>query len=83
MMECCNFTCENHKVDNQKVILNTIVNMFINNKVKISAASVRKDKVVSFKKQTNNFFVIFFNNYFVPTPMYVRCGGGGVDMTTN
>ena len=47
----CDFTCEYHKVDGQKVIVSTIVNVFFNNKRKISTASVRKDNVASFKKQ--------------------------------
>ena len=51
MMGCCNFTCENHKVDGQKFVISTIVNVFFNNKRKISTASVRKDNVASFKKQ--------------------------------
>ena len=48
---CCKFTCENHKVDGQKVVISTIANVFFNNKRKISTASVRKDNVASFKKQ--------------------------------
>ena len=51
MMRCCNFTCENHNVDDQKVVISTIFNVFVNNKRKISTASVRKDNVASFKKQ--------------------------------
>ena len=53
MMGYCNLTCENHKVDNQKVVISTfiVINAFFNNKWKISAASVRKDSVASFKKQ--------------------------------
>ena len=50
LMECCNFTCENHKVDGQKVVLSTVVNVFFNIKQKISTASIRKDNVASFKK---------------------------------
>ena len=50
-MACCNFTCENHKVDGQKFVISTIANMFFNNKRKTSTASVRKDNVASFKKQ--------------------------------
>ena len=50
-MGCCNFTCENHKVDAQKVVISTVVNVFFNNKRKISTASVRKDNVSFFKKQ--------------------------------
>ena len=38
LMECCNFTCENHKFDGQKVVTSTIVNVFFNNKRKISTA---------------------------------------------
>ena len=51
MMGCCNFTCENHKVDGQKFVMSTIVSVFFNNKRKISTASVRKDNVASLKKQ--------------------------------
>ena len=52
IMGCCNFICENHKVDiGQKVVISTIFNVFFNNKRKISTASVRKDNVASFKKQ--------------------------------
>ena len=51
VMGCCDFTCEKHKVEGQKVVLSTVVNVFFNNKRKISTASVRKDNVVSFKKQ--------------------------------
>ena len=50
MMGCCNFTCENHEVEGQKIVLSTIVNVFFNNKRKISTASAKKDKVASFKK---------------------------------
>ena len=50
-MECCNFTCESHNVDAQKVVISTIVNVFFNNKRKISTASVKKDNVAPFKKQ--------------------------------
>ena len=72
MMGCCNFTCENHKVDGQKVVISTIVNVFFSNKRKISTTSVRKDNVASFKKQKREkIFVIFFDNNFVPTLMYV------------
>ena len=51
IMGCCNFTCENHKVDCQKVVISTTVNVLFNNKRKISTASVRKDNAASFKKQ--------------------------------
>ena len=51
VMGCCNFTCENHKVEGQKVVVSTFVNVFFNNKRKISTASRRKDNVGSFKKQ--------------------------------
>ena len=73
MIGNCNFTCENHKVEGQKVVLSTIVNVFFKNKRKISVTSVRKDNVASFKKQKREtyFFVIFFDNNFVPTLMYV------------
>ena len=68
----CDITCENHEVDGQKVVVSTIVNVFFNKKWKISTASVRKDNVAFLKKQkTDNFFVIFFDNNFVPTLMYV------------
>ena len=50
-MRCCNFTRENHNVDDQKVVISTILNAFVNNKRKIFTASVRKDNVASFKKQ--------------------------------
>ena len=54
-------------------LVKTIKSTFFNNKQKISTASVRKDNVASFKKQKkrNNCFVIFFDNNFVPTLMYV------------
>ena len=51
MMGCCNFTCKNHNVDSQKVVLSTIVNVLFNNKRKISTASVKKDNVAYFKKR--------------------------------
>ena len=57
MMGCYNFTCENHKVDGQKVVLSTIVNVFFNNKQKTSTASVKKDNVASFKKQKRETIV--------------------------
>ena len=50
-MECCNLTCENHKVDGQKVVISTTVNAFFNNKWKISTESVKKDNAAAFKKQ--------------------------------
>ena len=50
LTRCCNFTCENHKVDGQKFVISTIVNVLFNKKLKISTASVRKDNVASFKK---------------------------------
>ena len=50
-MGCCNFICENYKVDGQKVVLSTIVKVFFHNKRKISTESVRKDNLPSFKKQ--------------------------------
>ena len=50
-MEFCNLTCENHKVDGQKVVISTTVNAFFNNKWKISTESVRKDNAAAFKKQ--------------------------------
>ena len=57
-MRCCNFTCENHKVDGQKVVISTIVNVFFNNKRKISTAPVRKDNVTPFKKQKKETIVL-------------------------
>ena len=51
MMVCCNFTCEDHKVDHQKVVISTIVNVFFNNERKKSTASVRNDNIASFKNQ--------------------------------
>ena len=51
MMGCYNFTCENHKSDDQKFVISIIFNVFFNNKRKISTTSVRKDNVASFKKQ--------------------------------
>ena len=51
MMGCCNFTCENHKVEGQKFVLSIIVNVFVNNKQKISTPSLKKDNVASFKNQ--------------------------------
>ena len=57
MMECCNFTCENHKVDGQKFVISTIVNVFFNNKRKICTASVKKDNVTSSKKQKRETIV--------------------------
>ena len=38
MMGCCNFTCENHKVDNQK-----FVNLFFNNNREVSIYSIIKE----------------------------------------
>ena len=54
-------------------LVKTIKSLFFNKKHKISTASVRKDNVASFKmqKKRNNCFVIFFDNNFVPTLMYV------------
>ena len=59
-MEFCNF-------------VKTIKSTFFTNKQKISAASVRKDNVSSFKKRKkrNSCFLIFFGNNFVPTLIYV------------
>ena len=51
LMGCCDFTCGKHKVEGQKVVLSTVINVFFNNRRKISTASVRKDNVVSFKKR--------------------------------
>ena len=73
MMGYCNFACENHEVDDQKVVLGTIVNVLFNNKRRISTASVRKDNLASFKKQKREtiFFVIFFDYNVLPTLMDV------------
>ena len=51
LMGFCDFTCEKHKVEGQKVVLSTVINVFFNNRRKISTASVRKGNVVSFKKR--------------------------------
>ena len=50
-MRCCNFICENYKVDGQKVVLSTIVNVFFNNKRKISTASVTQPPLRSKKEK--------------------------------
>ena len=47
----CDFTCEYHKVDGQKVIVSTIVNVFFNNKWEISTASARNDNVAFFRSK--------------------------------
>ena len=61
MMECFNFTCENHKIDGQKDVISTIVNVFFNNKRKICTAKVRKDKLASFcKKKKKQLFTDIF-----------------------
>ena len=39
-MGCCNFICENYKVDGKEIVLSTIINVFFNNKRKISTAPV-------------------------------------------
>ena len=57
MIGCYNFTCKNHNVDGQKVVLSTIVNVLFNNKRKISTGSVKKDNVASFKKQKRETIV--------------------------
>ena len=57
MMGCCNFTCENHKLDGQRFVISTTTNVFFNNKRKVSTASVRKDNVASFKKQKREAIV--------------------------
>ena len=44
------FTCKNHKSVGEKFAINTISNIFFNNKRKINTAAVRKDDVISFKK---------------------------------
>ena len=54
---CCNFTCENHKIDGQKVVKSTTANVFFSNKRKISTVSVRKDNLASFKKQKRETIV--------------------------
>ena len=51
VMGCCAFTCEKHKVEGQKIVFSTIINIFFNNKRKITTSLVRKDNVASFKKQ--------------------------------
>ena len=51
LMGCCNFTSEKHKVEGQKVVLSTVINVIFNNRRKICTASDRKDNVVSFKKR--------------------------------
>ena len=61
MMGCCNFTCEIHKVDAQKVVISTVVNVFFNNKRKISTASVRKDNVSFFKKQKRETIFLWYS----------------------
>ena len=58
MMGCCNFTCENHKFDGQKVVISTIVNLFFKNKQKTSTSFVRKDNVASFKKRKRAAIVL-------------------------
>ena len=67
LMGCCDFTCEKHKVEGQNVVLSTVINVFFNNRRKISTASIRKDNVVSFKKRKrkHNFVVIFLNYLIV------------------
>ena len=57
MIGCCNFTCENRKVDGQKVVISTTVNVLFNNKRKMSTVSVRKDNLASFKKQKRKTIV--------------------------
>ena len=57
MMECFNFTCENHKIDGQKDVISTIANVFFNNKRKICTATVRKDNLASFSKQKKETIV--------------------------
>ena len=61
MMGCCNFTSENHNVDGQKVVISTIINVFFNNKRKISTASVRKDNIASFKKQKRETIFLWYS----------------------
>ena len=58
VIACCNFTCENHKIDGQKVVKSTTVNVFLRNKRKISTASARKDNLASFKKQKRETIVL-------------------------
>ena len=60
-MACCNFICENYKVDSQKVVLSTIVNVFFNNKRKTSTAPVRKDNLASFKKQKRETIFLWYS----------------------
>ena len=60
-MECCNLTCENHKVDGQKVVISTTVNAFFNNKWKISTESVKKDNAAAFKKQKTKAIFLWYS----------------------
>ena len=57
MMECFNFTCENHKIDGQKDVISTTINVFFNNKRKICTATVRKDNLTFFSKQKRETIV--------------------------
>ena len=80
IMGFSNFICENLKSEDQKVFLSTIVNVFFNNKRTIFTSFIRKDNVDSFKKQkrVTYFFVIFFDNNFVPTLMLLGGMGHGL-----
>ena len=56
MMVCCNFTCENHEVDGQKVILSTIVNVLFNNKQKVSTEAAIRG--ILWKRSSLKFYKI-------------------------
>ena len=56
IMGCCNFTCEIHKIDCQKVIINTIANAFFNDKRTIPISLVRNDYIALFKKQKETIY---------------------------
>ena len=48
-------------IDGQKFVISAIVNVFFNNKRKISTASVRKDNVASFKKQKRETIFLWYS----------------------
>ena len=73
-MECCNSSCENHKVQGEKVVQSTTVNVFFNNKRNISTASVRKDNVDSFTKQKRE---TIFLGYSLIIMYQISCTLGG------
>ena len=56
IMGCCNFTCEIHKIDRQKVVINTIANAFFNDKRTIPISLVRNDYIALFKKQKETIY---------------------------